>query len=180
MQAGHHWDVLASYEAANILASTNKSASIYLKETNENSSSFSTAFHDLLTSQLVQNGATVVTKPYPKSITVSYKTQVLEHNDRGYLAPKPGYYTVLASGLWLVSQAATNWSHSGAAVIAPIAIGADLFSGSWASKSPTELLVTTQAHKHNQILMSHSSIYYLSPGDSGNYSEEKPMKVVSQ
>jgi len=181
MQAGHHWDVLASHEAANIITSVGDKTPIYLNKTNSETSPFSTAFHELLTSQLVQSGATVVAKPYQQSVTVSYKTQVLEHNDRGYLSPKPGFYTALASGLWLAGQAIEDWSHP-EALIAPIVIGADLFSGSWASRSPTELLITTQVQNKNLIVMSSSSIYYLNSSDESNYTESrlKSIKVVNK
>jgi len=179
MQAGHHWDVLASHEAANIITSVGNKTSIYLKETSPETSPFSTAFHELLTSQLVQGGATVVVKPHTQSVTVSYKTQVLEHDDRDYLSPKPGFYTALASGLWLAGQAIEDWSHPEALML-PIVIGADLFSGSWASRSPTELLVTTQVQNKNLIVMSHSSIYYLNSSDENNYTKSKSIKVVNK
>jgi len=180
MQAGHHWDVLASYEASKIIASIEESVPLYLNliDQGKKASPFSSAYHDLLTSQLVQSGASVITQANAQSITIRYKTQVLEHYDRGYQNPKPGTYTLLSAGLWLADQAIGNWSHSGA-VIAPIALGADFFAGSIAKRSPTELLVTTQAVKGNQILMSDSSIYYLNMGDSGNYTNPKLMNVVN-
>lgn len=82
MQAGHHWDVLAKYEAENILSTVPTTEKIYLSPKN-NPSPFEEAFYELLKSQLVSKGATFITQPMDSIPVFSYKVQVIHHKKQG-------------------------------------------------------------------------------------------------
>jgi len=80
MGSGHHWEVLAEEEASKILAVVSKkSEEIYVEYQND-ATPFQTAYHELLISKLVSNGATVVAEPTSVSYIFSYKVQVISHN----------------------------------------------------------------------------------------------------
>jgi hypothetical protein len=99
MQAAHHWDVLAEYQAGRIMdAVKDKSKPLYVEDPGSNGSPFELAYQQMLNEHLVAMGAVVVTKPMFGGATVNYFAQVLRHTDRGYVAPAPGTYTALGAG----------------------------------------------------------------------------------
>lgn len=82
MQAGHHWDVLAQYEAENILSAIQTTDKIYLSPKN-NPCPFEEAFYELLINQLISKGATIVTQPMDGIPVFSYRVQVIHHKKQG-------------------------------------------------------------------------------------------------
>ena len=169
MQAAHHWDVLAEYEVENILQQVkDKNKPIYVVPPAAGASDFDRAYHDMLQEHLVRKCAVVVTKPVFGGVKVSYTTQILRHNDRGYTAPPTGTYTALGAGAVAVGAAAAAWEPAALAVV-PVLIGADIFAGSYAKKSPTEVIITTTVTEGNLILMADTDVFYFNPGDSSHY-----------
>lgn len=84
MQAVQHWDVLAEYEAAGILRSDAlHDRSLFINPTHANSA-FAQSFGNLLSSQLVSNGALVRTDPTNAAL-VDYRVQLVEHQDRDFV-----------------------------------------------------------------------------------------------
>ncbi|MDX8390389.1 MAG: hypothetical protein R8M38_07845 [Mariprofundaceae bacterium] len=174
MQAGHHWRILAEQEAKGIAAGIAKDATLFVQIEVENSDSpFRRAYENLLISSLVELGVIVMSNNEEASVKITSHVQVLRHQNRGYLAPPSGSYTALASGIYMFYHVARHWTHPALAAI-PIVFGADLFSGSSASKSPVEVLITTRGVTSQHVIkVSHSSIYYLNVGDEANYLDEK-------
>ena len=169
MQAAHHWDVLAEYETENILQRIkDESKPIYVEPPAPGASDFARAYHDMLQEHLVRKCAVVVTKPVFGGVKVSYTTQVLSHNDRGYVAPAPGTYTALGAGAAVVGVTAAN-AHPAIWAAAPLLVGLDIFSGGYAKAEPTEVIITTVVTEGNLILMTDTDVFYFNPGDTSHY-----------
>ena len=176
MQAGHHWDVLAGIESEKIMRSLPEgSTALVINKPTSNRSAFAEAYYDLLQSQLVKQGALVLNYDSSSASHLSYDIKILTHNDRGYTAPPMGTYSVAAGSVALLGYAFTQ-THPGWVVV-PFAVGADLFSGSAASPTPTEVFITTKLTKDGRFLMSDSRIYYINDGDTGNYRPQSASKT---
>ncbi|WP_136064823.1 hypothetical protein [Modicisalibacter radicis] len=176
MQAAHHWDVLAEYEAAGMLRSTAlRGRSLFINPTHADST-FAQSFGDLLTSQLVSNGALVRTDPI-NAAQVDYRVQLVEHKDRDFVRAPVGTWTALSTGIAVATLPINNWSEPALAVI-PGAALIDAFSGSWEDVSSQEVIVTTQVSESNRILYSSSNIYYINGGDAGQYEAPKQLPVT--
>lgn len=177
MQAAHHWDVLAQHQAELLSQQPLlKSQPLYIKSA-EQPTPFSTAFDNLLTSQLVAKGAYVKTTP-AQAAEVSYQVQVVEHGDRGYIRAPEGAMTALAAGIAVATVPYNHWAEPALALI-PAAAATDLFSGSWTSETDREVVITTQVTLADQVLYSNSSIYYINPGDAGHYAPSGKPKTDS-
>lgn len=173
MQAAHHWDVLAAHQAEQMLASDRLSGrTLYIADPGANSP-FNEAFNSLLTSQLVSRNGNV-TLSENNALKVTYKVQVVEHNDRGYTRAPQGAMTALAAGIAVATIPYNNWSEPSLALI-PAAGLVDLFSGSWTSKSNQEVVITTQVTDNQRVLYSASNIYYINGGDSDHYKGHTPL-----
>jgi len=83
MQSGYHWEMLAEKEASKILAVVSKKNEEIYIEYQKDATPFQTAYHELLISKLVSNGATVVAESTSVSSIFSYKVQVISHNKQG-------------------------------------------------------------------------------------------------
>lgn len=167
MQAAHHWDVLAQHQAE-LLTQNDllKSQPLFIKGADQ-ATPFSTAFDTLLTSQLVAKGAYVKTTP-EQAAEVSYKVQVVKHNDREAIRAPEGAVTALAAGIAVATIPYNHWSEPALALL-PAAVATDLFSGSWTSETNQEVVITTQVTLSDQVIYSNSNIYYINPGDNAHY-----------
>ncbi|MFC0267958.1 hypothetical protein [Kushneria aurantia] len=172
MQAAHHWDVLARHEARAIMARQRlRGSPLYIAEPVP-STPFSRAFHRLLESQLVNNGALVSTQP-EGSVFVDYDVQVVEHQDRGFIRRPEGTFTALAAGVTLAFQPINHWAEPALALI-PGAALFDAFSGNITEVGDTEVIITTRASEYDTLLFSSSNIYYVNDGDSSQYAVREP------
>lgn len=167
MQAAHHWRVLATHEAKQMLRNPRLAGEVLFVSGEEQASAFAQGFHSLLTSQLVSNGAYVSTNPI-NTARVDYRVQVVEHKDRGYIRAPQGAWTALATGIAVATIPFNHWSEPALALI-PAAGLVDAFSGNWVEPSNKEVIITTQATDGDRILYSSSNIYYINAGDSGHY-----------
>jgi|TARA_B100000949_G_scaffold167705_1_gene148123 hypothetical protein len=163
MQAGHHWNVLAQMEGDRILeALEGDKTSLYVDGTNAGSSAFRQGFQDLLTSYLVTKGKVVlVDKRLAKlngAYTVKYKMHVLKHGGKDYAPP----------AFWVTNVRAVTAGQQNLP---------DHLYGRLTRNTETELLITTQVHHEDRLLVSGSRLYYLNNGDVENYSD-KPVEVV--
>lgn len=183
LQSASHWDVLARYESEQILSSfgdaTAEARPLFLNSPDENASPFVTAYHDLLISSLVSNGADVMLSPEDALLTVNYDVQVVEHLNRERLPARPGTYTALvavAAGL----AESRKWGDE-ALVLVPIALAADLWNNfrKDTDAAVTEVIITTRIQDNRQITHSDSRIYYFSPEDMAHYRDQgKTFSVV--
>jgi hypothetical protein len=90
MEAAHHWDLLAEYEASRILdAIKDKSKPIYIDAPETRASAFRRDYPHMLRKHLTANGAVVITEPVFGGVTVEYFVEIVRHKDRGDLAYEP-------------------------------------------------------------------------------------------
>lgn len=169
MQAAHHWQVLAEHEARQMLRSPSLAGRTLFVVGGLEETPFSRSFDSLLTSQLVSRGALVRTDPFGAA-HVSYRVQLIEHEDRGYIRAPRGTWTALASGIAVATIPFNHWSEPALALI-PGAALVDAFSGNWTSLSDEEIIITTQVTENNRILYSSSNIYYINADDSEHYGD---------
>jgi len=165
MQAGHHWNVLAQMEGDRILeALEGDKTSLYVDATVDEkiSSAFREGFQDLLTSYLVTKGKVVlVDKRLAKlngAYTVKYKMHVLKHGGKDYAPP----------AFWVTNVRAVTAGQQNLP---------DHLYGRLTRNTETELLITTQVHHEDRLLVSGSRLYYLNNGDVENYLD-KPVEVA--
>ncbi|MBK5930981.1 hypothetical protein CCR82_10710 [Halochromatium salexigens] len=175
MQAAHHWQVLAEYEAKGILQQQHLRATpLYLPERHDHTSGeFARGYHALLTSELVSGGAIVKKRPRG-AVTVDFDVEVIHHSDRGFIRPYPGMMTLaaFASG---VSVLVAPSSNAGLALIPPV-VASDVTSGSWASVGDEEVIITTEITDNERVLYSSSNIYYINQGDRRHYAPHRVPK----
>ena len=157
MQAGHHWNVLAQMEGDRILdALEGDKTSLYVDATVDDkiSSAFREGFQDLLTSYLVTKGKVVlIDKRLAKlngAYTVKYKMHVLKHEGKDYAPP----------AFWVTNVRAVTAGQQNLP---------DHLYGRLTRNTETELLITTQVHHEDRLLVSNSQLYYLNNGDVVNY-----------
>lgn len=168
MQAAHHWQVLADYEAKGIVHHIN-GQSLHVKEGGK--TSFDQTFRQLLISELVNDGATVMVSPNA-AVEVSYDVNVVVHKDRGPIRHPEGALTALTLGVALVDNAFSNWSNP-EIVALPLAVAGDVFSGNLVSEEDYEVAITTRVTQHGKLLHSSTNLYYINPGDKDHYEMEK-------
>jgi hypothetical protein len=175
MQAAHHWQVLAEYEATGILQQPHLRATpLYLPEhTDHTSGEFARGYRSLLTSELVSGGAIVQNQP-GRAATVDFDVEVINHTDRGFIRPYPGTMTLaaLATGISVLVAPSSN---AALALIPPV-VGADVTSGSWASVGDEEVIITTEITDNERVLYSSSNIYYINQGDRRHYAPHRVPK----
>ncbi|MEA3640450.1 MAG: hypothetical protein VBE63_10955 [Lamprobacter sp.] len=175
MQAAHHWQVLAEYEAKGILQQPNlRAIPLYLPEqTDHTSGEFARGYRSLLTSELVSGGAIIKHRP-GHAATLNFNVEVINHSDRGFIRPYPGAMTLaaFASG---VSVLVAPSSNAALALIPPV-VGADVTSGSWSSVSDEEVIITTKITDNERVLYSSSNIYYINQGDRRHYAPHRVPK----
>lgn len=175
MQAAHHWQVLAEYEATGILQQPHLRATpLYLpKHTDHPRGEFARGYRSLLTSELVSGGAIVQKEP-GGAATVDFDVEVINHSDRGFIRPYPGTMTLaaLATGISVLVAPSSN---AALALIPPVA-GADVTSGSWTSVSQEEVIITTKITDNERVLYSSSNIYYINQGDRRHYDPPRAPK----
>lgn len=176
MQAAHHWEVLAEYEANQILSSVkDKSKPIYVERFSTGDSKFKAVYYELLREHLTKQGGVVIEKPMFGSVKVDCMVHVLTHTDRGYVAPAPGTYTAFGAGVVGVSAAAAEWQPAALAAL-PVLLAADVLSGGHASVEPAEVIITTRVFEGNLVLMSDTDIFYYNPGDTNHYLDHLPVR----
>lgn len=178
MQAAEHWHVLAKHQADRIIKNEKtRFRDLYIPPSSDVSSSapggeFDRGFRDLLTSQLVSRGVSVVKMPHENSANVEVNVEVVEHRDRRFIRPPHGALTALAGGIAVATYPINHWSEPALGLL-PLAAGADVASGSWTQESNEEIIVTTQVVDNERILYSSSNIYYTNRGDRRHYAPDQ-------
>lgn len=186
-KAVHHWDVLAD----DIAHQTEISATdrwfpdkpLYVQP--RGTTTFDTAFRNLLITRMVNRGLVVTSDP-EQGLAVSYDVQLVRH-DSSRFTHVPGALTSLAAGIWVVRDLVG----SAAADAIPATLGmtalADYALGHYAGGAThTELLVTTTIQDDARYLLRKSDIYYIEDEDTTLFMppvperQEKQLKVVGQ
>ncbi len=192
MQSAGHWHVLASDVADGILKAIEDRDDLLMKPLYlepPNSRPFSIGFYKLLTSELVSRGMQVSLEREPDVVEVEYDVLAIQHKDR-MQRPPLGTMTAISTGV-SVARALSSISEW-----IPAAIGAgvlaDFASGSVASTSNREMLITVSMSYNNRYVVHTSSVYYINdpdfdqfvdPESRGHYVQEfksRPVRVTRQ
>ncbi|SIT12026.1 hypothetical protein [Neptunomonas antarctica] len=174
MQAAHHWQVLADNEAKGILQALN-GQSVFVS--GDDGSPFGQTFHQLLISELVNGGGSVMVSSNAAA-EVSYDVNLIEHKDRGMIRPPEGALSVLAAGVAVATIPYNRWAEPALALI-PMAVAGDMLIGNVVSESTHEIAITTRVTQQGKLLHSSTNIYYINPGDKDHYmAPEKPISTV--
>jgi hypothetical protein len=165
LQAATHWDVLAANEAAEIAKvwssqSIDPTLTISLEQPSS-PSDFSKAYKKMLTSHLLKNGIGV--SRASGDYTLSYEVQVIKHRHQDDIPYPAGIY----SSAYIIS-----FIPKFAIAVAPFAVDWFLARNRDATTPNTEVLVTTEVRKGNQIVQSSTNAYYFNPGEKSLYDEE--------
>lgn len=175
MQAAHHWDILAKHQAEMIREFTEFKYPLYVKQ-NTDETPFNKTFSQMLTSQLVQAGASVKVDPEYAS-EVSYTVNLVKHVDRKLSRDFKWQYTALAGGLGAAYLIGQNWTEPGLALL-PAAFITDVLDDFSKPTEDHEVVITTQVTNKGHILYSGTSIYYTLPGEQKHYADKPPKKVM--
>lgn len=176
VRSAQHWNVisadvmnrtLAALQAAGATAG----APVYVA-TPENAGTFETAFRDMITTRLVEGGASVQAHPVPGQYTVVYHTQVVRH------ASNMGYYNGGRDFQNLGDGVTVRYGqHNVEAVPAYGPVSA--YSG----QTGTEMVLTTAVLHQDKFLSRTTDVYYLENVDAGLFQssfKNIKMKVVNQ
>lgn len=174
VQSASHWDVLARHESEQILAALGNgngtiTPSLYLGNPARNAGAFQNAWHNMLVSGLVDQGAAVMLSRESALFTVEYDVQVVEHASRERLPLRPGTITAffaMAAGI----DDSQFWEDQGLVLI-PIALAGDLWNkfNKDTSAEVTEVIITTRVMDSQQIAHASTRIYYFDADDIAHY-----------
>ncbi|MCB1665906.1 MAG: hypothetical protein KDI28_08975 [Pseudomonadales bacterium] len=174
MASASHWNLVARNESAQIRESLGDGGgiitpSVYLGTATPGAGDFQTAYHNMLLSALVDEGVAVMLQPENALFTVDYEVQVVEHDSRSWLPPRPGTITAfLLTGVGIHDS--QYWGDRGL-VLLPVAMAGDLWSrfNKDTHTSVTELIVTTRVQDSQQIVHSSNRVYYFDEADIAQY-----------
>lgn len=159
MASASHWQKVADNEAKQLLQTLAGQSVLIEQSANSN---FADTYRKFLTSSLVSGGAAVVTAAKPDSVKVTYDVNIVNH-ERG---DKSSYLADQNKGLGLHKVVYYVLSEVVGVVKAPPAVFAEQLGKNLSTV--TEVVVTTQASFHDELLYSGSNVYYI---DGANQSE---------
>jgi hypothetical protein len=187
MQAAHHWDVLAEDVASRLsthfttASVANRAISVVPSE----NSPFEEGFEDLLITQMVNNGLDIRANG-SGNLKLSFDTQVVNHGDRGYMAPPRGTYTKLAvigTGIWALVNIADNSNRLKDFLIGAVTIGAgvsaDAVAGRLTGITNQEVIINVSLMDGDKYLMRKSGIYYIDATHYDTVAKAKSISVVA-
>jgi len=186
VKAAHHWQVIAddtASQAAGKLQQQSINSALRVAPSASNSA-FNLAFREFLTTGLVNKGVAVTTEDYAPS-EIKVETQVVRQTSSRY-AVAPGTFTLLTAGVWVLRNAAMEWSNGAiAGGLLGAAIATDVLNAKDAnpvghSPTHTELIVTTSVMAKGQYVMRRSDVYYIEDVDGSLYRQAMEWKVVGQ
>lgn len=189
MQAAHHWDVLAE-DVASRLKSHFRNASVLNRAINvvpNSNSPFEKGFEDLLITQMVDQGLNIHANDN-EQLKLRFHTQIVSHNDRGYIRPAPGTHTglaLIATGVWAAVNIASNSTAAKDALIASGVIGTglamDATAGDISAVTNKEVIISVSLMDGDKYLMRKTGIYYINEPDDSQYEKtSKSISVVSE
>jgi len=181
MQAAAHWQVLAADLADRInkqlIMTDNLHKTVFVKKTcgdEANScqpgetSSFDEAFHDLLITNLFNNGVPTKSLPDGDAIDVLYKVQVVQHVTHRVRSLQPGLLTGLSTAVSVLRNAPAE------AIIIATGVAADIANSNLVDNGHYEVIITTSLVNHDRYLFRASDIYYINERDFYHYQENMP------
>jgi hypothetical protein len=182
VQSAHHWDVLAErvavrlHDALGDRDSKGQPLVLYINKPQEDTV-FNRAFHELLTTQLMQRGFGISLEPnvgWP----VTYEVQVITHKDRG-LGSQP-----TSTGTWQQQEAGFNDRNPPRPSALPLPSQGQYIAQ--AGPVPNnEIIVTTYIQGGQRFVTRMSDIYYVDDNNRDQYfvkarDTTRRMEVVGQ
>lgn len=185
LNSASHWEILAHNEAALIMKALKNSATqpLFIKEP-AHSFPFAQTYQHLLTSNLVAQGATVITKPEFNSATVTYTVDVIKH--AAHYKEHLSLMTPLAHGVYFLTSTVLGRGVEDVTTTAIETVKAPFYAAIDQVKpnlaSLAEVVITTQIVMGNLIVSSDSRVYYVArenlPQYTFNAPEQPPHKFV--
>ena len=177
LNSAAHWDALAHHEADLIKKTLKKSSKLplYIKAP-DNSFPFAAAYHELLTSSLAAQGATILTRPEFNAATIRYSVEIIKH--AAHYTEKMGLPTPLAHGVYYLATTSLGkgvhdvTTTAIEVVKAPFYAVSDQFKPNFATCD--EVVITTQIILGNQVLNSDSRIYYIERDNLAHFTPRAP------
>lgn len=174
LQSASHWQLLAQNESELIRVSLGDGGgvitpSIYLGKPENNAGDFQTAYHNMLEAGLVDQGVAVMINRENALFSLDYDVQVIEHDNREWLPPRPGMITAFfLTGVGINDS--QHWGDRGLILI-PVSLAGDLWNkfNEDRSASVTEVIVSTRVLDSQQIVHSSSRVYYFDEDDIAQY-----------
>ncbi len=189
MQAAHHWNVLAKDVASRLKEHIDKSSAAgrTINVISDNKIPFDNAFEDLLITQMVNNGLDIRDNNHGK-LKLKFNTQVINHNDRGFIRPAQNTHTklaLLATGVWAAINIAHNATSATDSLIAVgvlgTGMGLDATVGNITSISNKEVIINVSLMDGDKYVMRKTGIYYINEPDDTHYiTPNKRIPVVSE
>lgn len=179
LRSASHWDILARNEAQSIQLALDSNPVVMIRDVDQTDSPFEQAYRNMLITHLLSSGVSVALNPQLATHQVDYTIQVVRHEDRSRLMPRPGS----ASALFAVSSLGAtvrNWSYPELALI-PLGLGLDILNSIWreTSGSITEVIIHSRLHDGNRLISAGTHIYYFSAEDEHNfYGQGRTFPVV--
>lgn len=180
-RAVHHWDVLADDVAGRIadkIAAWPAGEYPIFLVPSPGDTSFNNGFRKLLIRRLLDRG--VVLSTQPTAVTLSFETQVVQHNARvNSLGPMPWTRLALGVGVardWYLFRQSVGSMVAGVATLGAVTDLTQYMIDGPAAGGPTrtEVLVTTSLESADRYLASTADVYYLEPDDSPLYKTQSP------
>lgn len=181
LRSAAHWDVLAAHEASTVRTAIQSAPSaVYIAEPSIRQSPFEQAYYNMLISHLVDNGVQVVLRPQGAGYIMDYEIQVVIHEDRKRLTPRPGTATA-AFAIATMGANVRHWSDQ-ALVMIPLALGLESLSMLWKDTkgSVAEVIVASRVNDGQRLISADSRVYYFSADDMHNFEGQgRAFQVVS-
>lgn len=172
LQAASHWGLITNDLSKKIQAkmdgNVDKSSPLFISSTIH--SPFNQAVVAELISSLLSDGYTIVKRP-KDAIRVDVDTQVLQFSPDRLQARTVGVPTLLAAGLWAVSETS---SVTGAGVVTGVIAGADALTYMNSEKASgqtpkTEIIVGITVSDEDKYIANSRGTYYVSDTDQWLY-----------
>ncbi|ALO45569.1 hypothetical protein [Pseudohongiella spirulinae] len=180
MRSAAHWDILAANEASAISQAVDDSNLLSIRSADVGDSPFEQAYRNMLLAHLVGNNVQVALDPASASHHIDYDIQVVRHENRRSLRPRPGTASA-AFAIGVFGANVRNWTDQELALI-PVGLGLDLLNVVWrdTEESVTEVVVNSRLHDGNRIIAADSRVYYFNAQDEHNYQGQgRQFQVVS-
>ena len=173
LQAVAHWNVLAGNEAEEISTFLGANKSISFEERLAETD-FNLAYKKLLTSHLIDQGVRILGDS--GDYLLKFETQIVDHSNRDEL-PRPAGLLTAGTGATLLAVALSK----PAVVAVPLAYVQDWFlHNSKEGKAPdTEVLITTELYRSNEVVDSSTRIYYFNQGNEALYQAPPPVPDIN-
>lgn len=180
MRSAAHWNILAANEASAISGAVDDSNLLSIRPANDSDSPFEQAYRNMLTTHLVSHNVQVALDPATASHHIDYDIQIVRHEDRRALRPRPGAVSA-AFAIGVFGANIRNWTDQELALI-PVGLGLDILNMLWrdTGESITEVVINSRVHDGNRIIAADSRVYYFSAQDEHNYrGQGRRFQVVS-